>query len=106
MGSEGNLGLIKAVERFQPEKGAKFSTYAAFWIRQRIRRALSNHARTIRIPVHQLDRLRKVIQTRKKLESDGKAGVEAEIANELGLSTAKVKETLSLVSSEMSLDEP
>ena len=105
--SEGNLGLIKAVERFQPEKGAKFSTYAAFWIRQRIRRALSNHARTIRIPVHQLDRLRKVIQTRKKLESDGKTGgMEAEIASELGLSTAKVKETLSLVSSEMSLDEP
>lgn len=104
--SEGNLGLIKAVERFQPEKGAKFSTYAAFWIRQRIRRALSNHARTIRIPVHQLDRLRKVIQVRKKLESDGKTGMEAEIANELGLSTAKVKETLSLVSSEMSLDEP
>ena len=105
--SEGNLGLIKAVERFQPEKGAKFSTYAAFWIRQRIRRALSNHARTIRIPVHQLDRLRKVIQARKKLESDGKSGgTEAEIASELGLSTAKVKETLSLVSSEMSLDEP
>lgn len=105
--SEGNLGLIKAVERFRPLKGAKFSTYASFWIRQRIRRALSNQARTIRIPVHQLDRLRKVARLKGAMERSEVVNLsDREIAEKIGLSPEKLKETLSLVNTTVSLDEP
>ena len=89
--SEGNLGLIKAIERFNPSKGAKLSTYAAWWIKQSVRRALSDQAKTIRLPVHLSDKITKMRRITAQLSEEfGREPTDEELAEELQISTAKV----------------
>lgn len=104
---EGNLGLIKAVERFDYEKGFKFSTYATWWIRQAITRALSDQARTIRIPVHMVETIGKVNRTARQLlqELDREPTIE-EIAKAMELSEERVREILKISLDPISLDTP
>jgi RNA polymerase primary sigma factor len=104
---EGNLGLMKAVERFDFRKGFKFSTYATWWIRQAITRAIANKARTIRIPVHMLDIINNLIGVHRNLsQMYGREPTDEEIAREMNISPEKVKEIKKLVREPMSLDEP
>ncbi len=104
---EGNLGLIKAVERFDFSKGFKFSTYATWWIRQSITRAIANKARTIRIPVHMLDIINNILNVSRELSSElGREPTEEEIADRTGLSVERIKEIKKLVKEPISLDEP
>lgn len=89
--SEGNLGLIKAVDRFDPRKGAKFSTYAAWWIKQSIRRALANQSKTIRLPVHLVDKLQKMRRISHQLNDElGREPTDEELAAEMNMSASKV----------------
>jgi len=88
--NEGNIGLMKAVERFNPKKGAKLSTYAALWIKQSIRRALSNQSKTIRLPVHVVDKVHKLHRASAELtETLGREPTDAELAERLGIAPAK-----------------
>jgi RNA polymerase primary sigma factor len=105
--NEGNIGLMKAVERFNPRKGAKLSTYAALWIKQSIRRALSNQSKTIRLPVHIVDKVHKLNRDVQKLtERFGREPSDAELAKSLDISTAKVASLRKLGVSPISLDAP
>jgi RNA polymerase primary sigma factor len=89
--AEGNLGLIKAVDRFDLGKGAKFSTYAALWIKQAIRRALSNQSRTIRLPRHIVEKIAQLNKTRRELTIQlGRAPMHGELGAKLGVPSAKV----------------
>lgn len=95
--AEGNIGLMKAVDRFDPHKGAKLSTYSAWWIKQSIRRALANQARTIRLPVHLVDRIGKMKRASLSLnETLGRDPTDEELAQQLGTSSVKVSQLRSL----------
>jgi RNA polymerase primary sigma factor len=104
---EGNLGLIKAVERFEYERGYKFSTFATWWIRQTITRAIMDQGRTIRIPVHMIEVINKVLRTQKQLTQDlGREANEEEIADEMDLPVARVRAILKMAQQPVSLETP
>jgi RNA polymerase primary sigma factor len=105
--SEGNIGLMKAVERFDPAKGGKLSTYGSWWIKQSIKRALANQSKTIRLPVHLVDKISKMRRTAMRLQEEfGREPTDEELAEELGISASRVGQMRTAAIRPASLDAP
>src|SRR2546425_9861339 len=105
--SEGNIGLMKAVERFDPAKGGKLSTYGSWWIKQSIKRALANQSKTIRLPVHLVDKISKMRRTALKLQEIlGREPSDEELAEELGMTASRVAQLRTAAIRPASLDAP
>src|SRR5271169_857705 len=105
--SEGNIGLVKAVERFDPAKGGKLSTYGAWWIKQSIKRAMANQSKTIRLPVHLVDKISLVRRVAIQMSEElGREPADEELAEEIGISSAKVSQLKRVSIRPTSLDAP
>src|ERR1700675_2650649 len=105
--SEGNIGLMKAVERFDPAKGGKLSTYGAWWIKQSIKRALANQSKTIPLPVHLVDKISKMRRTAMKLQEEfGREPTDEELGEELGMTATRVAQLRMAAIRPASLDAP
>ncbi len=105
--SEGNIGLVKAVKRFDPSKGGKMSTYGSWWIKQAIKRALANQGKTIRLPIHLIDKIAKIRRVSDSMsEALGREATNDEIAEEIGINAAKVAQLKEVACRPTSLDAP
>jgi RNA polymerase primary sigma factor len=105
--SEGNIGLMKAVERFDPKKGGKLSTYGSWWIKQSIKRALANQSKTIRLPVHLVDKISKMRRVGMKLQEElGREPTDEELADEMDMTAARVRQMRMAAIRPASLDAP
>ena len=105
--SEGNIGLMKAVERFDPAKGGKLSTYGAWWIKQSIKRALANQSKTIRLPIHLIDKIYKLYQASLKMSEElGRIPTDEELSEEIGISSARLSQLKTVSIRPASLDAP